>query len=325
MTDPHDLPPAFAAMLSSFRLSLRAARKAKKTIDLYDDGASRLARWILREKLAADWHGISRRHIEAFYAWFQDNAQACWCGKSKSHPEFECPKGRPIAAGYANQQYRSVQAFFKWFAREEDVPNPMQGLSPPKLDEKVVPVIAEDQLAAIIKACEKGKDFVSRRDAALFRFFTATGCRLAEVTGMTVADVNLDLYEALVTGKGSKQRIVKFDPKTAQAIDRYTRSRAAQKTADQRWLWLSTKGGQITANGIRQMMERRGLAADVALHPHLFRHTFTHRWLDAGGAEGDLMELNGWDSPQMLRRYGKSARSARARRAYDRIDVMKGI
>jgi len=37
------------------------------------------------------------------------------------------------------------------------------------------------------------------------------------------------------------------------------------------------------------------------------------RWLP------DLMELNGWSSPQMLRRYGASARSARARRSYDRI------
>jgi hypothetical protein len=50
-----------------------------------------------------------------------------------------------------------------------------------------------------------------------------------------------------------------------------------------------------------------------------FRHHFSHTWLDRGGAEGDLMELNGWSSPQMLRRYGASARSARARRTYDRI------
>ena len=32
-----------------------------------------------------------------------------------------------------------------------------------------------------------------------------------------------------------------------------------------------------------------------------------------------LMELNGWTSPQMLTRYGASARGARARRSYDRI------
>jgi hypothetical protein len=31
------------------------------------------------------------------------------------------------------------------------------------------------------------------------------------------------------------------------------------------------------------------------------------------------MELNGWSSPQMLRLYGASARSARARRTSDRV------
>ena len=55
------------------------------------------------------------------------------------------------------------------------------------------------------------------------------------------------------------------------------------------------------------------------VYPHRFRHHFSHTWLEVSGAEGDLMELNGWTSPQMLRRYGASARSARARRAYDRI------
>jgi hypothetical protein len=50
----------------------------------------------------------------------------------------------------------------------------------------------------------------------------------------------------------------------------------------------------------------------------IVRHHFSHTSLDRGGPEGDLMELNGWTSPQMLRRYGASARSA-ARRTYDRI------
>ena len=57
----------------------------------------------------------------------------------------------------------------------------------------------------------------------------------------------------------------------------------------------------------------------LELWPHRFRHHFSHTWLDRGGPEGDLMELNGWSSPQMLARYGASARSARARRTYDRI------
>ena len=35
--------------------------------------------------------------------------------------------------------------------------------------------------------------------------------------------------------------------------------------------------------------------------------------------EQAVSELNGWTSPQMLTRYGASARGARARRSYDRI------
>ena len=53
---------------------------------------------------------------------------------------------------------------------------------------------------------------------------------------------------------------------------------------------------------------------------HRFRHHFSHTWLDRGGAEGaGHRELNGWSSPQTPRLYGASARSARARRTYDRI------
>jgi integrase len=63
------------------------------------------------------------------------------------------------------------------------------------------------------------------------------------------------------------------------------------------------------------MIARRGRQCGVDVFPHRFRHHFSHTWLDRGGAEGDLMELNGWASPQMLRRYGASARSARARRS----------
>ena len=49
---------------------------------------------------------------------------------------------------------------------------------------------------------------------------------------------------------------------------------------------------------------------------HRFRHHFSHTWLDRGGPEGDLMELNGRTSPQMLRIYGASARLRPLRTSY---------
>src|SRR2546430_5888292 len=71
--------------------------------------------------------------------------------------------------------------------------------------------------------------------------------------------------------------------------------------------------GLMTANGIYQMIARRGRQAGVDAWTHRFRHHFSHTWLDRGGAEGDLMELNGWSSPQMLRLYEIGRASCRER------------
>jgi hypothetical protein len=55
--------------------------------------------------------------------------------------------------------------------------------------------------------------------------------------------------------------------------------------------------------------------------PWLSTGTYAHPWPAAGGTEGDLQELAGWKSPQMLARYGASARAERAAAAYQRLDL----
>src|SRR5450631_2200722 len=86
---------------------------------------------------------------------------------------------------------------------------------------------------------------------------------------------------------------------------RYIRARARHAQAWRPQLWLGTRNrGPLTANGIYQMIARGGRQYGMDVFPHRFRHHFSHTWLDCGGAEGNLMELNGWTSLQMLRRYG---------------------
>ena len=218
--------------------------------------------------------------------------------------------------------FRALQQFFKWHATEdpdEPRPNPVANLKPPKVGDKLIPVFTEDELAAMLATC-KGGGFQNRRDYAIISLFKDAGIRLSELAGLGLDDVSPASREATVTGKGDKQRTVRFTYDTARALDRYLRERAKHPMARVSALWLGVRGGPMTASGVYQMIERRGREAGVEVNPHKFRHTFSHNWLDNGGAEGDLMELNGWSSPQMLARYGRSARSARARRHYD--DVM---
>jgi integrase/recombinase XerD len=287
-------------MISSFELHLRAEKKSPKTIRTYVEAAQ----WLAAEHLIPNgikfWSDVTARHVQEWTVTQLDR----------------------YSDSYASNQFRALQQFFKWLATEdpdEPRPNPMANLKPPKVGDKLVPVFTVDELAALLATC-KGGGLQNRRDYAVISLFRDAGIRLSELASLRLDDVNPASREATVTGKGNKQRIVRFTYDTARALDRYSRERAKQPTARVSALWLGARGRPMTANGIYQMIERRGRQADIEVNPHKFRHTFSHNWLDNGGAEGDLMELNGWSSPQMLARYGRSARSARARRHYD--DVM---
>jgi site-specific recombinase XerD len=304
------LPPALTSLIESFDLALRSERKSSNTRACYIRAAAKFGLWLVDEGVAT-FADVRKGHIQLYIAWLAETPR---------------PDGKFYADGYVNNQYRALQQFFKWHSAEEDLPNPFAKLSPPKVGEKVVPVIEYETLATLIRLCEKGRDFESRRDAAILRLFASSGIRLSELALLEVDNVDLTKCAAKVTGKGDKERIVRFDDRTAQAINRYLRMRAEHKFARHPRLWLAIKNrGPLTPNGIRQIIERRGLAAGVDIHPHMFRHTFSHNWLDNGGQGGDLMEQNGWTSEAMLRVYGRSMRAARAHRAYDRINVMGDI
>jgi site-specific recombinase XerD len=290
------------AMINSHQLELARIGRAERTRLIYAEAAQWFAAEHLLPSGVTSWEDVTRDHLRS------------WCAILFS---------REYSDSYVSHQWRALQAFFKFYAEDEDVPNPMLGMAPPEVADKPVPVFSDDDLARLLGTC-KGRDFPDRRDLAIMLMLRDTGIRLAECAGLNLTDLDLLAREATVTGKGRKVRTVKYSYDAARAMDRYLRVRETRLAASETLrpdlpaLWVG-RFGRLSANGIYQAVDRRGEQAGVKVNPHRFRHHFSHTWLDRGGAEGDLMELNGWESPQMLRRYGRSAASARARRGYDRI------
>jgi integrase/recombinase XerD len=291
--------------IGSFRLHLAAEGKAAKTIQTYTQAVAWFAvGHLLPRSTHACWEDVDKRDVQRWITWLLDR----------------------YSPAYASNQYRALQQFFKWLAVEEEIPDPMAGTRPPHVPDKPVPVFTGDDLARLERACA-GRAFAQRRDAAIIAVLKATGIRLSELTGIRYDPAHpqrndLDLWhrEVTVTGKGRRTRIVKITHDAARTLDRYLRARARHPQARRPQLWLGTGGrGPMTSSGLYQVIARRGRQCGIEVAPHRFRHHFSHAWLDHGGAEGDLMELNGWASPQMLRRYGSSARAARARRHYDHV------
>jgi site-specific recombinase XerD len=278
-------------LVRDFALSLTAEGKKPKTVKIYTDAA----RWLQRSQGIGDWRGITRSQVRRHVAWIVEN-------RSKA---------------YASNQYRALQQFFKFLEAEEDIPNPMSGMKPPTVPEKLVPVIPASDWERLIDSIT-GRRFLDIRDRAVFMFFRSTGARRSEVANIRVTDIDLDQLAAIVTGKASRMRIVRFDAATGLSLTRYLRARSRHKHAASEMLWIGVDG-PLHPDAFNLLFQRRSDKAGVKINPHRFRHDFSHRYLLNGGQEGDLMQQNGWGSREMADRYGASAAAERARHHYDGV------
>lgn len=291
---------------ASWALALRAERKSEQTQKAYADGVRFYLAWCA----ANDRAPFLRASLTAWTAHLLDAG---------------------AAASTARSRQLAVRRFTDWLVEEEELPtSPFLGIKSPKLDEKIVEPLTDDQLRALLKTCavprgtEPKVALRHRRDEALIRLMFETGIRAGEAVAIGYPDdVNLAEGIAIVRrGKGGKGRPVPFGPETSAALDRYIRLRRGHRLADSSDLWLGDRGKRFSYDALHKSLAQRAEAAGIeGFHPHRLRHTAAHRWLAAGGSETGLMAVAGWTRPDMLHRYTKAQASDRAAEEARRLNL----
>jgi len=291
------MPERLDDLARSFSRHLRAEAKAPRTAVIYGQSVTFFSRWLLAQGREPVIEELTRAGIREWLAQLADQHET----------------------STVRTRYKGLHRFCSWLVSEGEIEvNPLAGLEPPVAQAKPVPVLSDEDLTRILKACN-GKDFRDRRDEAVIRVLLDCGIRVSELCGLTVEAVDLDREMALVTGKGNKVRPVYFGARTARALDRYRRERSRQRHSHLDAFFLSQRGA-LSPDGVRELVNVRGALAGVpGLHPHRFRHTFAHDFLINGGQERDLKRLAGWSSDAMLERYGASAADVRAQQAARRL------
>lgn len=294
VADDNSRTPPMGEWVDSWCRSMRAENLSPLTIKAYSVGFRQFAEY-LAEHGITDPFAVRRRHVEG---WLEHLASL----------------GRQAAT--RENRYLGVHAFYRWLQTEEDgVTDPTATMRRPKVVPKPVPIITPAEMEALF-ATTVGRSFQNRRDRAMFSILADSGLRASELIGLTVDDVDFGFNVTHVLGKGRRLRSAPFGAATARDLDRYLRVRAGHAFADTGMLWLG-KQGPLTVAGLRDALWRRCAQAKIRrLHPHAFRHTFAHSWLEAGGSEGDLMVIAGWSERSMLDRYGASTAAVRAQASY---------
>lgn len=197
----------------------------------------------------------------------------------------------------------AVRTFTAWAHRTHRLADdPGLRLQAPKRSRDLPRVLAQSQVRAALEPAvaaraDASADPVALRDGALLELLYATGCRVAEVVGLDVGDLDLGHRQAKVLGKGDRERVVPFGEPALRALEAWLeRGRPAlvvPGSGDA--LFLGLRGGRIDQRQVRTVVNRAVAAVPGAPHtsPHGLRHAAATHMLDGRADLRSVQELLG--------------------------------
>jgi integrase/recombinase XerD len=180
----------------------------------------------------------------------------------------------------------SVRRFYRFLLRESLVrTDPTELIESPRIGRSLPKTLTEEQVEILLRAPDTNQP-LGVRDRAMLETLYATGLRVSELVGLTLAQLNLVQGVVRVVGKGDKERLVPLGEEAVAWITRYLgEARAAlvkRRVTDA--LFATARGGPMTRQAfwrnLKQYARQAGIRAPLS--PHTLRHAFATHLLNHG-------------------------------------------
>lgn len=219
------------------------------------------------------WQDVTAQHVRAYIAHTHRSGQS----------------GRSL-----QRSLSALRTLFRFLLREGVARiNPAQGIPAPKANRTLPSTLDVDQVSRLLDAPAHSP--LELRDRAVLELFYSSGLRLAELTSLNLADMDLKDRTVRVTGKGNKTRVVPVGQAALSALEGWLGARATLAKPQEHALFVNRHGRRVS---VRQVQERvkqwarqRGLPVHV--HPHMLRHSFASHLLESSGDLRAVQELLG--------------------------------
>ncbi len=193
--------------------------------------------------------------------------------------------------------------------------NPCTGLVLPPLGDRLPRAVLTAAEARKILAAPDTQTKKGLRDKAILEAFYSTGLRAAEMTSLTVHDVDPRAgFVRVRRGKGARERVVPLGAKAAQYVAEYlaqVRRPWSEAQKDERALWLSAiQPHQPMSQAAIAIMVggyKRAAGIEQPGRTHLWRHTCATHLVAAGASLAHVARLLGHRSLKTTQIYARVA------------------
>ena len=163
--------------------------------------------------------------------------------------------------------------------------------------------LTEEEVTSLLDAIVS-TDPVGLRDRALIELLYATGARISEAVGLSLADLDADDGLVRLFGKGSKERIVPYGRHATAALAEWLGPSGRPHLVPNRWgrrgdaeaVFLNQRGARMSRQTGWAVVCGHGTRAGIAperLSPHVLRHSCATHLLDHGADLRVVQELLG--------------------------------